>query len=409
MRDIVEWIGIGIVGLPMALFKSYPLHAWAAFRRNKKTPGFGGDARVSVIVPLRGDDPGLRENLTSLLGQKGIGEHEVLLCVEDRADAAAAVAEALVRSAPGGRARLVTSGPAGEELGKLHNLKAGVRAARGSVLVLVDSDTRMPSSGYLAEFIAPLARPEVGCVTCYPAIRGGRDLGALLLAGMINLDLWGTFVVRAAWGGGSFANGACMALRAETLPRCGGLERLSRRMLMDSRLAANIAALGLRVVVHREPVLIERDRVSLRELWVQSTRWHVAMYRGLRPWTWFAFGWLRSALVLALAFVAFAPDSIAARGVLLGVLGIRAGQAARLRGTSRRVPDIARRVLVQPLADLVGAAAWLHAMVQPHVQWRSRRYRVGRDGVLTLAPASGRITTERVEAQERGAIRGIEA
>lgn len=386
MRDAFEWVLLGLAGVPLLLFKSYSAHAWFAFRRTRGGHPGRAEHRVSVIVPLRGAEPGLEENLTSILEQDLPGEYEVLFCAEERSDDAVPIVEALLAGRFGVRARLVYSGPAGLELGKLHNLMAGTDAARGSLLVFVDSDARLPTRSYLEEFIAPLSRPDVGCVTCYPVYRGGRDPGALLLAGMINIDLRGTFVVRTAWGGGALANGACMALRTESLARSGGLEPLRRRMLIDSRIARNIADLGLKVVVHRDPVWIDRARVGLHDLWQQSTRWHVSMFRGLHAWTWLAFGWLRCALLLAIAYFAAYPDSAFARGILLGVIGVRAGLAATMPGAGRGPADVARRVAAQPFADLLGAAAWLLAMVTPTVQWRGRRYRVSRDGLMTLAP-----------------------
>jgi|GEM_PF-661835 len=382
MHGIQEWIGWGLVGLPLALIASYPLHAWIAFRSARTTAPSMPGGRVSVIVPLRGEDAGLQANLSSLLDQESLGDYEVLLCVEGLSDGAVPVLEELLARDARRRARLVLSGPSGRELGKLHNLMAGVTEATGSILVFVDSDARLPSRTYLAGFIAPLSRPGVGGVTCYPIYRGGRNAGALLLAGWINVDLWGTFAVRAAWTRGGFANGACMALRRDTLARCGGLESLRRRLLMDSRLAERIGRLGLRVVVHPTPVPIERDRASLREAWEQSTRWHVALYRGLHPVAWAVFAWLRSTLTLAAGYALLAPGSPAARGILAAALGIRVALAVGAPGASRRFTDMARRALAQPFADLLGTVAWIEAMARPSVRWRGRRYRVGRDGTL---------------------------
>src|SRR5262249_12788054 len=160
------------------------------------------------------------------------------------------------------------------------------------LLVFVDSDARLPTRTFLREFTAPLSRAEVGCVTCYPMYRGGRDVGALLLAGMVNLDLLGIFALHAAWGNGRFANGSCMALPRDVRDRCGGLEALNGYLLMDSRLAQRVRELGLRVALHRKPVLIERAHVSLDEMWSQSIRWQVGIKRFLSPLAWMGFGWL---------------------------------------------------------------------------------------------------------------------
>src|SRR5262249_33188374 len=158
----LEWLFLGLVGVPLGVIASYPAHIWITFRGERgSAPKTTAPSSVSVIVPLRGAEEGLEANLQSILCQELSVLAQVLFCVEEGTDAAAAIARRLITRYAPGSARLVLTGPAGRELGKLHNLTEGARAAHGDLLVFVDSDARLPTRTFLREFTAPLSRAEV--------------------------------------------------------------------------------------------------------------------------------------------------------------------------------------------------------------------------------------------------------
>jgi ceramide glucosyltransferase len=115
---------------------------------------------VSLIVPVKGYDEGLRENLAALASQD-YPNYELLV--------AARTAEDI----PGGvlprRVKVVLSAAKESDTGeKVQNLNAAVRAVRKSsqIFVFADSDGR-PSPRWLRELVRPLPEDGVGASTGY--------------------------------------------------------------------------------------------------------------------------------------------------------------------------------------------------------------------------------------------------
>jgi hypothetical protein len=119
---------------------------------------------ASVIVPVKGPDEGLSENLAALAALD-YPDYELIVCARSAGDIPPVV---LPR-----RAKIVLAEGADPDTGeKIQNLLAAVRAVRkGSrILAFADSDGR-PSPGWLRALAAPLAEEGVGAST-------GRASGA---------------------------------------------------------------------------------------------------------------------------------------------------------------------------------------------------------------------------------------
>ncbi len=120
----------------------------------------------SVIVPCRGLDQDLRENLAALL-QQDFPEHEIIFVVDDKADEVVKVIEEISRQ-DAMTAKLVTAGKATDSSQKVHNLRQAVLevSEKSEVFVFVDSDAR-PGKKWLKNLVAPLQDETIGCATGY--------------------------------------------------------------------------------------------------------------------------------------------------------------------------------------------------------------------------------------------------
>ncbi len=134
---------------------------------------------ASIIVPCRGLDQGLRENLAALFVQH-YPAYEIIFAADRADDAALAVAAALSRQFAEGsvaRTRIVVAGHARARGQIVHNLRRAVcEISRASeVLVFVDTDAR-PRADWLRSLVAPLADESIGAATGYRwfiPLRGG--------------------------------------------------------------------------------------------------------------------------------------------------------------------------------------------------------------------------------------------
>jgi len=115
---------------------------------------------VTLIVPLKGLEPGLAENLQSL-AEQDYPDYELIVAVHAADDPAVDLVNA--------KARLVVAGPGRTGTGeKINNLLAAVAVARpaSEVLAFADSDGRV-TRGWLRGLVAPLRDPAVGAATGY--------------------------------------------------------------------------------------------------------------------------------------------------------------------------------------------------------------------------------------------------
>src|SRR3954470_1673631 len=115
---------------------------------------------ATVIVPVKGQDEGLRENLAALAALD-YPDYELIVAAHCAQDIPPGVLPA--------KAKVVLAHGDDPNTGeKVHNLQAAVRASarRSEILAFADSDGR-PSSGWLRALIAPLDEPGVGASTGY--------------------------------------------------------------------------------------------------------------------------------------------------------------------------------------------------------------------------------------------------
>ncbi len=374
------WIVL-MVATPGLVSLSYPVHlALARARKTRREPG-RIPPRIGVVVPVRGDEEGLGANVAALIAQRAPGGVRLVFVAEDVHDAGLTVARALARGHD--HVRLVVSGPAGADLGKGHNLAAGLEHIDADVVVLADSDARPPDPGFIARLVERLDDPSVGLVTCVPSYRGARDLGSGLVAAMIDTDIAGLFGVFQAWDRMAMANGTCLAVRTDLLEQADGVTWLQRRLLMDSALARRVVELGHRVALHDEPVPVHREHMRLSECWSQARRWHVAMRFGLPLARYMGLGWLRAGVPLAALAFALAPHATTAAMFLVAGVA-RALAAALVSRTFLRDRAALWVLLLTPVADVCATLAWFAAFVRPEVSWRGVRYRVGPGAIVSL-------------------------
>lgn len=125
---------------------------------------------VTVIVPLRGLDDGLHENITAIFSQD-YPAYEVVFVSDDEKDPAWAIVEKArldFKDTSGPTMRTVTAGPAVDRGQKVHNLSVATREVdrASEVFVFVDSDAR-PANVWLRSLVAPLEAETVGATTGY--------------------------------------------------------------------------------------------------------------------------------------------------------------------------------------------------------------------------------------------------
>jgi cellulose synthase/poly-beta-1,6-N-acetylglucosamine synthase-like glycosyltransferase len=200
-------------------------------RRLCETPEYLPPA--SVIVPVKGEDEGLGENLAAL-ASLDYPDYELLVVARAAADIPPDVLPC--------RAKIVLAhGDDGRAAEKAQNLQAAVRAARkrSQILAFADSDGRV-TRRWLRALAAPLGEPGVGAATGYRWFTPAPPTFWALMRGVWDAVVAGTL----GPGDNRFAWGGAMAIRKETFFEARVAEYWNNTLSDDYALSAAVHAAG---------------------------------------------------------------------------------------------------------------------------------------------------------------------
>jgi ceramide glucosyltransferase len=191
---------------------------------------------ASVIVPVKGQDEGLRENLAALASLE-YPDYELIVAAHTAGDIPPGVLPRRVKIA-------LAHGADPETAEKIQNLQAGIRASRkrSEIFAFADSDGRVPP-GWLRALAAPLAEPGVGASTGYRWFTPEPPAFWTLMR-----SVWDA-VCNGLLGPGDcpFAWGGAMAIRKETFFEVRVLEYWKGAVSDDYGLAAAVHAAGMTI------------------------------------------------------------------------------------------------------------------------------------------------------------------
>ena len=180
---------------------------------------------VTIFVPCRGVDRGLKENIASLFAQD-YPAYEIIFVSDSADDPAFIVIEEARHSFKKQTGPVISTLVAGEATDsgqKVHNLRAAIRAAHPAshVFVFADTDAR-PQRFWLRALIAPLRNESIGAVTGYRWFVAAKAGLASHLVSVWNAAIASALGARVdknfCWGGST-------AIRRETFEGLNVVER----------------------------------------------------------------------------------------------------------------------------------------------------------------------------------------
>lgn len=249
---MTAWLWLGAV--PAVLLAAVSLWAErkrAAYVRERLAAKPGALPPATVIVPVKGHDEGLRENLAALAAQD-YPDYELIVAAATGWDIPPGVLPSGVKVVVGRNGESA----AGE---KVRNLTAAIRAARkrSQVLAFADSDGRV-GPGWLRALAAPLTAPGVGAATGYrwhvPEPAGWwsllRSAWDAVVAGSL-----GPAPCRIAWGGS-------MAIRKDIFFEARVAEFWKTAVSDDYALSAAVRRAGLRIAFAPGAMAASPERVT---------------------------------------------------------------------------------------------------------------------------------------------------
>ncbi|HEY9401553.1 MAG TPA: glycosyltransferase [Pyrinomonadaceae bacterium] len=360
------------------------------FRRELSAPAFAFTPFLTLVVPCRGLDQDLRENLDALCRQN-YPAFEIVFVVDSSDDPALRIIEQMRRAwekAASPLTRSLVAGAAVESGQKVHNLIAAVGAAdaRSEVFVFADSDAR-PGRDWLRALVAPLADENTGAATGYRWFIPSKNFASHLRA------VWNASIA-SALGENSRSNfcwGGATAIRRETFTRLRMAE--AWRGTLSDDFALTRALQNARLPVHFVPrcLTASHEVCNARELLEFTTR-QLKITRVYAPRLW------RIVLVSNFLFVAVFYGGLALallryeRGLpralplalVACIFALGSAKAAmRLRAVALalapeqkiwRAGTLAAHVLLWPLSSALFLYNAITAALSRRIRWRGITY-----------------------------------
>lgn len=381
----------------------------ANFRfRSRKVPRISAERfpAVTLLKPLCGSEPNLRENIASFFDQE-YPEFEIIFGARSLDDPALAVVEEVRKHYPFVSVKVVVSGEPTAANAKICSLQKMYSVAGYDYLIISDSDVQVKPS-YIREVVADLLDPEVGMTTCvYRGATSGGFWSRLEALGM-SVEMTSGVLVAELLEGMEFALGPTMAIRRDVLDAIGGFGPLAAYCADDYVLGRRVAESGKRVVLSKhviDHVVVNRSLVPslLHQIrWMKSTRFS-------RP-----VGHAASVLSFAMPFGLL--GLVAAMDIGRPMLGIALLGIAILNRVVMALvagwgivgdPYALRLCWLYPLRDLMGFGFWVCSFFGNVITWRGQQYYLELDGLMvpvSSTPALGdfaysdRLMTTQVES-----------
>ncbi len=347
---------------------------------------------VSLILPCRGEDPGLHENLQAYF-QQDYPDFQILLVTDQPADPCVSVFQQVAQRHASPPAHLLFSGASRSRGQKVHNLLHALEhlRERDEVLAFGDSDIR-PSPEWLRYLVAPLENEKLGVSTGYRWYLPEKGSLAAIL--------------RSAWNAGvaslmkqtncHFAWGGAMAIRRATFQACRVTEYWHNALSDDYAISRAMQESDLEIAFQPRCLSFSYGNCTWKEL-LEFVFRQLAITRVYSPGLWLA-GFISQAL----NFVSFWGGAVwlgtstylgigsSSWRIVLGLLlaGIYGLGCAKSGLRLWAIGDLMRKqrsqvfrnwpiyVFTGPLVAVLTLWGMLSSLFKREIEWRGIRYRM---------------------------------
>jgi ceramide glucosyltransferase len=381
MTAIQESIGSGFallsfvaVGFTMAASLLFP-------RISKSRSEEAGPRRatpVTLLKPLYLAEPGLEENLRSFFQQDYDAPVQIVFGATSHSDPALKVVDSLRHDFPEADIHVVAEPVFLAANPKMANLINMVAHAKHDLLIMSDSDIRVPAD-YARRIVSTMEEPGVGAVSL---LYSGTPLGNLwskLAAMNIDCHFLPNARLGIALGLAQPCFGSTIAFRRQTLAEIGGFERLSDVLADDYELGRAIRRRGYRVAIP-DSIVVEHvcSQASASKLLRQELRWAKTNFVLAR------IGHAGSVVTYPLPLALLALLFLGVTAVAVAALGAALASRLFLVFNSRRRlgNDKGYYIWLLPLRDALSFFVFLASFFGRTVEWRGRRFATDTDGAL---------------------------
>ena len=225
-----------------------------------------------------------------------------------------------------------------------------------------------------------LTDERVGLVTCLYRALKAPTLPAVVEAIGITSELQPNVLVARTLEGMRFALGAVMATTRRTLDAIGGFPALADYLADDYMLGNLVWNTGYEVRLSKTVVETTPGHFSFRAMMKHQIRLARGV-RACRPWSYLGLV-VTHGTALASLNTLINQGSWSSLRLLFLAVSIRMATAWQI-GVRRLEDRILRKYIwFLPIRDLLGFATWCSALLVRRVEWRGKRFRIGKEGKI---------------------------
>jgi ceramide glucosyltransferase len=336
---------------------------------------------VTLLKPVHGMEPRLRENLESFFRQD-YPDFEIIFGARSADNAALVVVDELRALYPNVRCKIVLSGPPTWPNAKVFSLDKMIALSRNDYFVISDSDVEA-GPDFLRNVVPPLLDPRNGLLTCvYRGVPASSFWSSLEALGM-SVEMTSGVLIADMLEGMRFALGAVITTKREVLEIIGGISATADYYSDDFVLGNLVWAAGYNVVLSHyivDHVLIPSSfprTFGHQVRWMKSTRYS-------RPR-----GHLGSGLTFAVPFGLLGLISATALGHPVAGIALlatsilnRTVQSLAIGWSVTRDSRALRLCWLYPLRDLMGFITWAASYTSRNFFWRGETYQFTTGGKI---------------------------
>jgi ceramide glucosyltransferase len=398
MADWVQYIGftffaVALIGtasstvfLILALFGAVKFH-----REAREQEQFAGQQNslpsVSILKPVHGAEPRLRENIESFFVQD-YPSYEILFAADEETDAALEIIREVAARHPEIPCRILVTGRPTLPNPPAFSFMHMADAASYDILVTSDSDVEV-SRDYLKQIVPPMLDPSVGMLTCvYRGKNAGGFWSAMDAIGM-SIEMTAGVVTANLLEGMKFGLGPTIVTRKDSVAKIGGYRATAEYFSNDFIIGNFIEKAGYRVVLSRHIIDHVVPPMTFKRMWDRQVRWAKGT-RWSRPKGHFGTGLIFAMPYGILGLLAGSLTGHSGFGLFLFVAALlnRLIESWTIGWGVTRDPVALKRAWLYPVRDLLGFAVWCASYLSKRAVWRDKRYQLVKGGRIVLRETS---------------------
>jgi len=328
---------------------------------------------VSMIKPVHGLEPQLRENIESFFRQE-YPRFEILFGADSEDDLALQIIREVGARYPHVESRIIVHGLPPWPNPQTYSLHSLAREAKYGVIVASDSDVEV-AANYLREVVTPLLKPGIAMTTCLYRGKNVGDFWSNQTAMLMSVEEPAGALVANLLEGMKFGLGPTIAVRKEALEEIGGYEKFYDYSANDFILGNLIHKAGYRVVLSSHVIDHIVNQSTFKKMLQNQLRWRVTE-RYCRPK-----GYLGMGLIFAMPFgilgllaAGFLGHWILGIALLVWAMVNRWIMAFAVGWAVLRDRPLLRKLWLYPTRDLLGFIVWCMSFGGTKIAWRSSRF-----------------------------------